>query len=59
MTLQRDMAPASNKQFVSGEAYPYLGRNYRLKVEHGPFAPVKLLQGCLVVQMTDQASSLI
>ncbi|MDD2582026.1 MAG: SprT family zinc-dependent metalloprotease [Desulfuromonadaceae bacterium] len=53
MTLQRDMAPASNKQFVSGEAYPYLGRDYRLKVEHGPFAPVKLLQGRLVVQMPE------
>ena len=53
MALQRDMAPASIKQFVSGEAFPYLGRNYRLKVEHGPFAPVKLLQGRLVVQMPE------
>lgn len=50
MALQRDMAPASSKQFVSGEAFPYLGRNYRLKVETGPFAPVKLLQGRLLVQ---------
>ena len=50
MALQRDMAPASSKQFVSGEAFPYLGRNYRLKVETGPFTPVKLLQGRLVVQ---------
>ena len=50
MALQRDMASASSKQFVSGEAFPYLGRNYRLKVETGPFAPVKLLQGRLVVQ---------
>lgn len=50
MALQRDMAPASSKQFVSGEAFSYLGRNYRLKVECGPFAPVKLLQGRLVVQ---------
>lgn len=53
MALQRDMAPASSKQFVSGEAFPYLGRNYRLKVMHGSFAPVKLLQGRLVVQMPD------
>lgn len=53
MALQRDMAPASSKQFVSGEAFPYLGRNYRLKVEHGPFTPVKLLQGRLVVQMPE------
>ncbi len=50
MVLQRDMRPASSKQFVSGEAFPYLGRNYRLKVAHGPFSPAKLLQGRLVVQ---------
>lgn len=50
IALQQEQAPASSKQFVSGEAFPYLGRNYRLKVEHGSFAPVKLLQGRLVVQ---------
>ncbi len=50
MALQRDMAPASSKQFVSGESFPYLGRNYRLKVECGAFSPVKLLQGRLLVQ---------
>lgn len=55
IALQRDLAPASSKQFVSGEAFPYLGRNYRLKIEHGPFIPVKLLQGRLVVQ-TPQGS---
>lgn len=53
VALQREMAPASSKQFVSGEAFPYLGRNYRLKIEHGSFAPVKLLQGRLVVQMPE------
>lgn len=50
MALQRDMAPASSKQFISGESFPYLGRNYRLKVECGAFSPVKLLQGRLLVQ---------
>lgn len=50
MALQRDLAPASGKQFVSGEAFSYLGRNYRLKVIQGPFVPVKLLQGQLVAQ---------
>jgi len=53
IALQREMAPVSDKQFVSGEAFPYLGRNYRLKVESGNFAPVKLLQGRLVVRMPE------
>lgn len=51
MALQREMIPASSKQFVSGEAFPYLGRNYRLKVTTGAFTPIKLLQGRLIVQV--------
>lgn len=53
IAVQREMTPVSIKQFVSGEAFPYLGRNYRLKVESGSFAPVKLLQGRLVVQVPE------
>ena len=53
IALQREMAPISDKQFVSGEAFPYLGRNYRLKVESGNFTPVKLVQGRLVVSMPE------
>lgn len=49
IALQRELNPVSTKQYVSGEAFPYLGRNYRLKVEAGNFAPVKLLNGRLVV----------
>lgn len=41
--------PTSTKEFISGESVPYLGRNYRLKVERGPYQPAKLLKGCLVV----------
>lgn len=49
IALQRELNPASTTQYVSGEAFSYLGRNYRLKVETGNFAPVKLLNGRLVV----------
>ena len=40
--LHQQTAPASSKEFVSGEAFAYLGRNYRLKVESGAFQPAKL-----------------
>lgn len=53
LALQREVAPISDKQFVSGEAFPYLGRNYRLKVTTGVFNPVKLLQGRLVLQVPE------
>jgi len=53
ITLHREMTPASSKRYVSGEAFSYLGRNYRLKVETGHFAPVKLLNGRLVVTVPD------
>lgn len=49
IALHREIAPVSNKAFVSGEAFSYLGRNYRLKVERGNFAPVRLIQGRLLV----------
>jgi len=49
IALHRDTSPVSAKDYVSGESFPYLGRNYRLKVHRGHFKPVKLLQGRLVV----------
>ncbi|WP_417667172.1 M48 family metallopeptidase [Pseudidiomarina sp.] len=49
LAAQREVMPASSRRFVSGEAIPYLGRNYRLKVETGHFKPAKLINGRLVV----------
>lgn len=47
--------PASNKQYVSGEAFPYLGRNYRLKVLNGVYQPLKLVNGRLQLTIRESA----
>lgn len=53
IALHQDALPVTSRRFLSGEAFSYLGRNYRLKVERGNFAPVKLVQGRLVVALPD------
>lgn len=55
--LHQKAMPVSGKEFVSGEAFPYLGRNYRLKVVSGPFQPVKLIQGRLVATLPKDSAS--
>lgn len=40
-------APIKSKEYVSGESFPYLGRNYRLKVVAGDEPVVKLKGGYL------------
>ena len=57
IAAQKAVAPARQKQFVSGEAFSYLGRNYRLKVKRGTYQPVKLLQGRLVATLPDGADN--
>ena len=47
--LHREALPINAKDYVSGESFSYLGRNYRLKVNRGHFKPVKLVQGRLMV----------
>ena len=52
--------PVSSKQYVSGEAFPYLGRNYRLKVLTGDYQPLTLVQGRLQVTLREfKGSSLL
>ena len=53
IAAQKAVTPARQKQFVSGEAFSYLGRNCRLKVKRGAYQPVKLLQGRLVATLPD------
>jgi predicted metal-dependent hydrolase len=51
LLLHREHQPPKPKEYVSGECFTYLGRNYRLKVESGPAKSVKLKGGRLVVQV--------
>ncbi|WP_350587163.1 SprT family zinc-dependent metalloprotease [Pseudoalteromonas sp. 3-MNA-CIBAN-0064] len=45
IALHYEAQPTSNKEFVSGECFSYLGRNYRLKVNQGYYKPAKLING--------------
>lgn len=51
--LHQDALPANQKEYVSGESFPYLGRNYRLKVHRGEFKPVKLIEGRLLLTLPE------
>lgn len=55
--LHQQAMPVSSKEFINGEAFPYLGRNYRLKIKFGAFAPVKLKQGFLIVTLPKESAS--
>ncbi len=46
--------PAANKEYVSGENFVYLGRNYRLKVIESQNEGVKLQRGYLQVFVKDK-----
>lgn len=52
LLLHREHQPPKSKEYVSGECFTYLGRNYRLKVESGSTKSVKLKGGSLVVQVS-------
>jgi len=51
LRLQEQYQPLKPKAYVSGESFPYLGRNYRLRVETGPTGRATLNNGSLVVQV--------
>ena len=49
--LQQQAPQIGRREMVSGEALPYLGRNYRLKIVTGSLQGVKLKQGQLLVSL--------
>ena len=57
LVLQQSVPVSKPKQFVSGESFTYLGRNYRLKVLTGQLQPVKLKHGYLQVTVPAEQKS--
>jgi len=49
--LQASIQPVKPKEYVSGEAFSYLGKNYRLKLAEGDTEDVKLKSGRFVLQV--------
>lgn len=49
LQLQESMKPVRPKEFVSGESFAYLGKNYRLKLLCGDSTGVKLKGGYFVL----------
>ena len=45
--------PAKSKEYVSGETFPYLGKNYRLKIVSGETPSLKLKGGYLEATVPD------
>ena len=51
LLLQREHHPPKRKEYVSGECFTYLGRNYRLKIDSSSTKSVKLKNGQLVIEV--------
>lgn len=57
MYLHGQALPVQPKEYISGESFSYLGRNYRLKVLKGSQSSVKLLNGRLQVTLPTGSKS--
>ena len=57
LQLLRESTPVKPKNYISGERFTYLGRNYLLKVVNGRASSVKLKNGSLMVTLPDESNS--
>lgn len=57
MYLHGQALNIQSKEYISGESFSYLGRNYRLKVLKGSQPSVKLLSGRLQVTLPSDSNS--
>ncbi len=44
LAIQNNVLKVQPKQFIAGESFSYLGNNYRLKIESGPYPDLKFQQ---------------
>ncbi|ELH0894519.1 M48 family metallopeptidase [Vibrio fluvialis] len=56
LAIHAEAVPPSEKEYVSGESFPYLGRNYRLKVLTGDLEPTKLMNGRITITVPEPNS---
>jgi predicted metal-dependent hydrolase len=56
LAIQNEIIAIKPKEFVSGEAFSYLGRNHPLKIESGLYPVIKLHQNELVVSVRDKTA---
>ena len=54
LRLQAALPPVKPKEYVSGEAFSYLGKNYRLKLTRGARGQVKLVGGRLTLPVPEE-----
>lgn len=57
MEVQANYVPPKPKEFVTGECFTYLGRNYRLKLLNESIEGVKLKNGYLLVSKPKSANT--
>ncbi len=56
LAMQNEIIAIKPKEFISGEAFSYLGRHHPLKIESGLYPVIKLHQDELVVSVRDKAA---